>query len=161
MTDLWPDFVEEPQGNRPPPVEILRIQAEALSNKTSGRVHGLVREEHPFAYDPETDEYGLIERDGFCFDFLITAPKLPSYHYRLFSIEYGVPYYPVRLNVDGDVAKEMRQEMANLEVGTEEDFLAMLRMIFSSKKTHQVLQAIFAHVPKDKPVDVEDSDISF
>lgn len=161
MTDLWPDFTEEPPGKNPPPVEILRMQAEALATKTSGRVQGLVREEDPSFVDPETDEYGTIERDGFYFDFFIKAPKLPSYLYRLFSIEYGVTYYPIRLHLDGDVARELRHNMGSVAVDTEEEFLDVLKRIFSARKTSQVIRAIFAHVPREKPADTADSDISF
>jgi len=87
----------------------------------------------------------------FKYGFLLTCPALSHYRFRLFSIAYDIDIYPVRFHLDSDVAEEIIEEThvelgmnGNLQASNEEEFIEILRRIFSSRKTVRVIRALLS-----------------
>lgn len=130
MTDLWPEDIGVTDVKAP--VAILKEQAAALGRRTKNVVVGIVVTE-------------TISTGQFGYSFYLDAPLL-QFSYKLFKIRHGVELYPVRINPDEDIRKEIAAErkLDLLLAKTESDFLNLLSLIFRSEKTRKVLQAIIS-----------------
>ncbi len=91
--------------------------------------------------------------EAFGFSFNIVGPALGFYAYRLFSVYYGVSMYPLKIDLDGDIKQDLKAELTDYKVEkhtglvlaeSEEEFLKILTVIFASRKTRQVIQAILS-----------------
>jgi len=117
--DLWPSDL----GNTDmvAPVAILREQASALGKKTNYVLSGEV----------ETHSSG-----GTISHFLyIVSPSLDNYKYEVLRVRHEVVFYPV--HVRSDDAGLFEKEAKN-----EEEFIQLLKIIFSSEKLKRVINSL-------------------
>src|SRR5262245_10540273 len=117
IPDLWPaDFGSVALS----PVAILREQAELLTRKTEGAVRGQVRP-------------GSGGEGQFIHTFLATVPQLDGYTYELFSVQHGIPFYPVTLATSP--TNEGRRT-----ANSHEAFLEALKQVLHSPETVSVIK---------------------
>ena len=125
MEDLWPD--EFDAGCEMPPIIILREQARQLAKKTNGLIDGFVA--------VEGDEKSLT------LFFYLKVPALEGYTYRLLLVKHPLdPPYPLEVTVaaGGGDSEVFR-------AGSKEEFLAVLRRVFSSPATKRLVAALMAN----------------
>lgn len=158
MLDLWPEDIG-PIPDLKSPVTILREQASLLGKKTNNLVEAEVVQL----------ESVISEEKEFSYAFLIVAPALDNYRYKLFTISYGINLYPVTINVDKDIQAEipptaeerreivksgrvftdLREEIGikrKLVAESEDEFVEILKKIFSAKKTKRVIGALLSMI---------------
>lgn len=161
MQDLWPANITDTTVIDSP-LSILREQARLLGEKTKNLVKADVGQ-------------GTAENQKFVYHFYIIAPTLNNYHYRLFTIEYGVEIYPLIIYMDESLGTELNatklanrdtlQAMVNslasyrsevpseryiMTVPSQERFVEALRKILNSNRTRQVIGSILAQVVPDQ-----------
>ena len=120
MPDLWPaDF-----GRLKviPPLSLLREQAGFLATKTDGRLRGHVL----------TSLSGI----SVLHQFLLVAPALDDYSYKLFEVAHTVQLYPATIQTEGG-GREYPCE-------TYEQFVRSLREVLTSERTVSIIRAIIA-----------------
>lgn len=132
MTNLWPDNIGSGSTKMKPPVAILREQASLLGERTQNMVTASVNS----VQGPSARPF----RSG----FMLLAPALGNYAYRLFSIEHGIELYPVVLDVDDDILMELPSQSRPVQANSEAEFLDLLRRIFASRKTRQIIDVMLA-----------------
>ena len=142
MPDLWP--AELVAGKVRAPVALLHEQAALLGDKTGNVVQARV---------VPVEQFVFVKRqyEPFTYSFLLHAPALGSYRYRLFDITYGVALYPVRVFPDNDIVKELAAQHnvvvdkdAFFRAEDESKLMEYLSTIFHSEKTMQVIRALLA-----------------
>ncbi len=144
MTDLWPNDLATVTMRSP--FTILKEQAALLGAKTSNIVKARVQRTHGRPLPAPSP--------AFRYDFLITAPALDNYTYRLFYLDYDVDFYPVRFVMDEAIANELGIVRGQaLNAAGEQEFTDILKQIFASQKTRQVIQAILSQAIDLGPVD--------
>ncbi|MDQ2732226.1 MAG: hypothetical protein M3Y56_11250 [Armatimonadota bacterium] len=118
---LWPiDLV--PDSDPDVPLSILRQQADLLGEKTGGQVIADV-------------EMGSI-MTGVMLDFVLLAPSLQNYRYRLFKVIHPLENYPLDLILlSGEV----------LHPDTADEFRDELRSIFASDATRRAIGELMAY----------------
>lgn len=140
MGDLWPEDITKITVKAP--LAILQEQAKHLSERTNSLVEGRV-------ITIERSPY-LI---AFGFSFCIVAPLLGDYTYELFSVYYEVSMYPIKIHLEEDIRGDLKKELPDCKVEkqsnlilakSEEEFLKILTIIFASRKTRQIVQAILS-----------------
>lgn len=154
MRDLWPSF---PTSGPKAPVTILREQASFLGQKTGNLVEAEVSGESRNIVDETRKHPGM-----FLYDFVIVAPALGGYRYRLFQIAHDVSLYPVEIYPDEDILEEilpMLTERTGADewriaadqrllprrtvlAQSEDEFLDLLEKIFRAKKTAQIITGL-------------------
>jgi len=122
-TDLWPNEFGITDENVP--VAILREQASLLSEKTGWKLQGKVSTR--------------VEGKNFENYFYIVVPALDDYHYRLFKVKHGIEPYP--LWIDSEVFPQ-----TDYEVGTADDFLRVLKTIFTAEQTKKLIGILLKQV---------------
>ena len=142
--NLWPDDVVEVSGPKAP-AAILREQGSLLGKKTQNLVLGRVVAEQEEG--PKTGHYvrpSPTRGTGaqgptpiFVYAFYLVAPALDNYHYKLFTMKHGIKLYPVMVQCPN---VKLRRPGAR----TQEEFLAILREIFASEHTRQVIESLLA-----------------
>lgn len=144
MSDLWPEDITKVTVIAP--VAILKEQAAMLGEKTQ---HLVEAEVETIAYPSRRYQCDF----GYTFD--IVAPLL-AYRYRLFSIYYGVSMYPVEVDLEEEMKKDVTTKLTDykeskktgweklIQADSKNEFLTILKEIFASTKTKQVIQAILA-----------------
>lgn len=135
MSSLWPDQLKKVTLKAP--VTILREQASILGQKTKNIVEGRV-------YQPESS---FSYNDAFEYDFVVLAPALQNYRYRLFTIIHNTNLYPVSFDLDKDIEQELLhngKSEAELTAQSEEELTSILRGIFGSEKTLHVIGSMLA-----------------
>jgi hypothetical protein len=140
--DLWPEKLESEKIK--PPVAILKEQASALAKKTRNLVEGKVYSE---------------EGETLSYSFNLVAPALNNYRYRLFQMRHDIRMYPLYLNVELEIFKEIAEteylkqqklydrgllEPPDLTVRDEGQYISLLRAIFNANKTKQLISAMLA-----------------
>jgi len=119
------------------PVTIQKEQASKLGQKTKNIVEARVKKMQ-----------GL--RDQFIYSFNLFALTL-NYEYDLFSIEYGIEPYPVKIVAEAEIIKEFgREKLYNttgsgkffVEADSDKEFINYLRIILNSEKSKRVISAI-------------------
>jgi len=119
----------------------------------------------------------ISEKIEFNYVFLIVAPALDNYRYKLFTISYGINLYPLAIDVDRDIRAEIlpdareredqirKRESLVAQLGTEsaidweeivdrrrlvaeseDEFVEILKKIFSAKKTKRVIGALLSMI---------------
>src|SRR5437867_9307579 len=114
--NLWPEDIAVTEAVAP--VSILKDQASKLAERTKNLVEARVRNSARDSYD-----------DDFAYDFELVAPALNNYRYRLFAISHDVQFYPLFIH-DCEAFDEK-----DVPVDDEEQFLKVLKVIFSSERT--------------------------
>lgn len=146
MPNLWSEDIGKVDGELQSPVIILRQQAQLLGQRTQGKLEAEVEADIEYNYDPEIEESIVVYKEEFRYNFYLTAPRIPGYHYKLFAISHDVDLYPVDFHLDSGIADEINQSKKVLRVRSEKRFLEALKAIFNSKKTMQVIRAILSQV---------------
>lgn len=121
--DLWGELSLE--ENIRTPLTVLREQAALLGEKTQHVLQGDVRISH----------YGVPDFEA---EFLITAPALDNYSYRLFSIRYPLTMYPLK------IIETITGMLPPIEYPTEESFISALRLILSHAKVKKIISSLIA-----------------
>ena len=124
--NLWPDdlVVSGPKA----PAVILREQGALLGKRTNNLVLGRV-----VAQNQDTEK-----ADGaFLYTFYLVAPALDNYHYKLFIMKHGINLYPVMVHCP-------KVKLRRIGARTQEEFLGILREIFASEHTRQVIESLLA-----------------
>jgi len=141
VPDLWPtDLMEEP--GELAPVEILREQAALLGKKTRNRVEAEVKLIPAVGWSVGRLEYV----------FWIVAPTLYGYRYGLFNISHGELSYPLTIQMDGDVYREILHREPDedagkpLVVNSEAEFLDILKQILGASKTRRIIGSLISQV---------------
>lgn len=119
-SDLWPEDFGVPDFV--PPISILREQATALGAKTRNIVGAEV--------------ITTAESGKFHHHFYVKSVAAGDYRYLLFSVEQEATPYPLRINWAGGKSEQC---------DSEQDFLQMLKAIFSEEHTKQVIQSLIAY----------------
>lgn len=149
MTDLWPEDIWE---NDPVqiPADMLEEQAELLGSKTKNYVTAKVSE----------SSQSHFEEPDFNYDFFIVAPTLSNYHYRLFTISHDIDLYPLEMDLDEDISKELfpDQDSVDISIQTEEEFSETLRKIFDSRKMKRIMAILRSMTHYDEYSSVKDTD---
>ncbi|MCX6045086.1 MAG: hypothetical protein NT075_08230 [Chloroflexi bacterium] len=156
MDSLWPKL----DRNVPSaPVAILKEQASLLGKSTQNLVIAEIETLQVVDTTIKLKPFGLADVSNlmmsisdksfnssliFQYAFYLVAPALNHYRYQLFLIGYGIDFYPVHFRLDSDVQQELGiSEASDIVVQTEEQFLGILKTIFSAEKTQRVIQAIW------------------
>ncbi|KPA09925.1 hypothetical protein MHK_009884 [Candidatus Magnetomorum sp. HK-1] len=136
MLDLWPTDIINSRMRAP--ITILKEQAILLQQKTNGVIHALVRR--------IKNESQLTKENGnFLYEFLVVAPALQDYQYSLFSISHEIELYPIVIETDKMIARELGNENNDpIIVKSEPDYIERLRKIFCTKKTKKIINAMIA-----------------
>jgi hypothetical protein len=130
MTDLWPTDLGTVTSTAP--VTILKEQASLLGSRTKNIVKAKVQ---MTSWAPSS----------FAYEFVLHAPALDNYIYRLFVVAYDVELYPVKFLLDGAVAEELGLERRDsLSANNEQAFITNLSKIFATQKTRHVIHAILS-----------------
>ncbi|MFI5455117.1 MAG: hypothetical protein ACHRXM_06660 [Isosphaerales bacterium] len=133
MTDLWPTDLGTVTTKSP--LTILKEQASLLGAKTKNIVKATVKNAGQV----------FVPIMPFSYDFILNAPALDNYRYRLFAVAYDVDLYPVRFRVDDAIAKEIGIKPGEEFFATgEEQFIEILARILGSQKTRHVIHAILS-----------------
>jgi hypothetical protein len=143
MSDLWPKDITKITVKAP--LAILQEQATNIGKITNHLVEGEV----------EVIERSMhLKKDTFGFSFNIVGPVLGGYTYKLFSVYYQLSMYPIRIDLEDDIKKDLKAKLTDYKevdkpwnlvlAESEEEFLKVLTAIFASKKTRQVIQAILS-----------------
>lgn len=138
--NLWPDNLGENGGKVP--AAILREQAERLKEKTQNIITGRIES----SFLPRLivmEKYGSDE-DLFMYDFYLEAPVLDYYRHNLFTIFHGINLYPVILNTNEAIKKELSENIFNFTAQNEEEFLGLLKGIFNSKGTVTIINSLLS-----------------
>jgi len=151
MHDLWPDDIGH-VSKISTPATILKEQASLLGQKTGNLILA---------------EVVLLEQDfgrseEFNYAFLIVAPTLNDYRYRLFTISHDITLYPVKFHCDADLTQQigssesvggkdylnalLRGEPPALVAKSEDELLEILGRILGAEKTRRVIAAILSMV---------------
>ncbi|RLC20652.1 MAG: hypothetical protein DRI57_04335 [Deltaproteobacteria bacterium] len=138
MESLWPENLTV-TGIKAP-VIILREQASLLGDTTQNIIEAEVKRAD-VSPDMRLDKKNDM---GFRYVFYIVAPALGNYQYKLFTIWHSVDLYPVIICPDQDVRDELYPDSHKDEIQTESEneFIEMLKAIFHSKKTGNIIQAL-------------------
>ncbi|MBF0450165.1 MAG: hypothetical protein HQK75_05645 [Candidatus Magnetomorum sp.] len=143
MLDLWPTDIINPRLRAP--ITILKEQAILLQQKTNGVIHAQVKRLKP--------ESQLNKENGiFFYEFQVIAPSLQDYQYRLFTISHEIELYPITLETDKIIARELGNDNNDpIILKSEPDYIERLRKIFCTKKTKKIINAMIA-----QSVEIED-----
>ncbi len=132
MIDLWPEDIQAVRVKAP--VTILREQATLLGQRTKNIVTAEV--------------VRCVSIDRFKFAFYIVGPAVGNYRWRLFTMSYGVSYYPLTLELAPGILQELFDDPvpngATATISSRNEFLIELRKVFSADKTLCVIRAILA-----------------
>jgi hypothetical protein len=148
MTDLWPSDLGTVTTKSP--LTVLREQASMLGTKTKNIVKARI---------VRALSQSVSGSLPFNYEFLIHAPALDNYSYRLFIIRYDVDLYPVKFELDQAIAEEMavNREQGLIASG-EEEFTQILARIFGSRKTRNVIHAILSQTIDPGPLNGDPPD---
>lgn len=135
MENLWPEEITDLDAVARGPLSILKEQAALLGEKTRNIVEGRVERmsKAMLVVSPHNLPFG--------YTFYLRAPSL-GYKYDLFSVFSDVEQYPIYIQVDDDIRKELSLSAKELQTNTENDFKSMLRRIFAARKTKELIQAL-------------------
>jgi hypothetical protein len=124
--NLWPkDFTPVTE---PMPADILEAQARKLADATEDKLTARI-------------EVGSLG-DKISLNFVIVAPALNGYQYRLFRVSHGVyPPYPLTIIVAADDRRDAHDQM---------EFETQLAQILQAPSTRNVLAELLALVNKSE-----------
>lgn len=131
IRDVVPPADEIEAGDGPPsPATILRAQAERWTERTKGEI---VAEVEPTR----------ASSDKLVYWFSFVVPALDGYRHRLFRIEYGLDYYPVRIS-------KGRMEHVPTEVPNEDELYAELQRLFTAPETLSIVRQLRSMVGEQR-----------
>ncbi|MCL2415906.1 MAG: hypothetical protein FWD01_03735 [Defluviitaleaceae bacterium] len=134
-----------------PPIEIIKEQCDYLEKATNGKLIAKALEIE--------NSHGISAT--FYFNFYITSSATPNFKYEIMSVKYGVPYYPVHIKINSDIAEELwpEDELMSIQfspyddipilpskeshtVSDEDIFMDILGNIINSKKVREVMGSL-------------------
>jgi hypothetical protein len=138
MTDLWPqDLVEKVQERTP--MMILQEQASLLGEKTKNIIKAKVEKSEFFGVG------GKQNPGDFSFVFIIHAPALGNYSYRVFAMTYDVYMYPVRFLLEQAIAEEIGASSDGVVSAVDEEaFMRVLSEVLGSRRMRRIINALLS-----------------
>ena len=148
MSDLLPTDLDTVAATKSPLV-ILKEQASILGSRTKNIVKAYVRRfppAHPaLSMQAIAPKKKPPQAEPFNYGFYLQAPALDNYTYHLFTLSFGVDYYPANFTIDDDIAKEINADPAfGIVAVDEEEFIRVLSEVLASQKTRKVIYAIYS-----------------
>lgn len=129
MNDLWAEDILTETPIRTP-IAILKEQASLLGKKTQNVVLA---------------EVVPISGANFYLRFNIKAPALGNYSYTLFTIIHSIGLYPLEIELDDDVAKELGLDITrSTPVKDEEELIQLLDRVLKAERTKHIIRALLA-----------------
>jgi hypothetical protein len=125
--NLWPDFGVDDLVT---PSNILKEQATYLSEKTNNVVIAQVKSQPMLV--PAYLEGDILT--GIKHEFLLVAPALQNYQYKLFHLVQGVRPYPLTLTFRGK----------DYEIKNEAEFIKSLENIFSDIESVNIIKSLIS-----------------
>lgn len=132
-TNIWSDFPES--VNVRTPVQILREQAALLRERTNGTLDARV----------EVSKVNDQNDDGRVFwDFVVVAPALLNYRYKILTIGQPTTFYPVTFDArsDGPHASSFSVNASPAAIKFAEDEDRFMALLVDAVKSERVQTAI-------------------
>jgi len=132
-------------GNLTPPDEIVAVQCKHLDKITGGKIIAKISPCRGH------DEYETPD-NMFEFEFYLTSTFTPNYRYSVMFMNHKIEYYPLTLQVDIDIAKEIGKYsgyqigLSQITAKNEEDFIATLSRIINSAKVKKVINSLYSMI---------------
>jgi hypothetical protein len=137
LENLWPDLSSETEVT---PVFILKEQAANLGERTKNIVTARV-DTIPMDFT-ENSKFTFKDK-GFRYNFIIVAPALGNYTYRLFSAYNDFNSYPVYISVREN-AEDAMQANGFRQCKNQNELLQHLKEIFGDPKTIKIIQTLLS-----------------
>jgi hypothetical protein len=90
----------------------------------------------------------------FAYIFYLVAPALDDYRSKLFEINYNLALYPVKIELDEEILREIRdmkipassagKGTSVIEANSEKQFKEFLKAIFNSKKVLRIISILLS-----------------
>jgi len=171
MTDnLWDIKLNDGVlGNLTPPDEIVEAQCKHLGSLTNWQIIARIS---PYRGN---DAYEVPD-DKFEHEFFLTSQFTPNYKFTVMYITYGIEYYPLTIELDGKISKELSIggkpsfDKPKMTVNSEEEFTSTLAKIINSAKVKKVINSLYSMIKSQerrngmvsKPVSIDaDDDLPF
>jgi hypothetical protein len=139
MSNLWPTQIN---GNGiKTPATIMKEQTSVIARKTDHKVYAEVA---------RADAYTPNNKGMFMYKLMFNSPARPRYSYRHFFIAYPLKFYPVQFYIaDEQMHHELEFFLGKKIRGpilaeSEEQLIAILDKILSSKETQKVITSMQA-----------------
>ena len=138
MESMWNIELDDKKlGNLTLPNEIIETQCKFLREATQGKIIAKIFERR------KTEG-----SDDFSYEFFITSPFTPNYKYSVMKINHKIPYYPLEIDMDTDIAEEIFDDPFGLRwiktCADEAEFVSTLSKIINSKKVKNVIDSLYA-----------------
>jgi hypothetical protein len=131
IRDVVPPAAEmDPQEETLSPATILRVQAETWTERTNGEI---IAELEPVR--------ASSDRIGHWFSFVV--PALDNYRHRLFRVEHGIEFYPLRI-----ASSRGGEEVA--EVGDDDRLYDVLQRIFAAPATLNIVRQLRSMIAEQR-----------
>ena len=129
------EFNDKNFGNLTPPDEIVETQCKFLSEATQGKIIAKLFNRSHLAD---------MDDDDFSYEFFIASPFTPNYKFSVMHISHKIPYYPLDIFMDRDIADEIFAGYSIKTCEDEENFISALSKIINSKKVKNVINSLYA-----------------
>lgn len=136
MQSIWPELYADDEVTIPK--EILEEQGIYLRKMTKDLVYATV--EDITSYDDDAEELEIEEND-LVFKYSLRSKYMERYSFTLFAFTHGIDIYPVRMQLDRLIAKEIEMN-PTLFIESEDEFINILKKIFGTKRTRTVIGSI-------------------
>jgi len=134
MKNLWPQSFQEPDFEKPR--SIFEQQAKLLPTLTGDLVYAEVTE-----LSLERAHFDSIS-DDFAYGFYITSRLLANYSFKILSFSHDVEMYPVKLNINSEIRRELNIKHVLVEVKSPQELESLLEKILTSDKISKTIGAI-------------------
>lgn len=133
MENLWPENIGKIKPSLTPK-NILEKQGEYLENATNGYIYGRVKQQVlPF------------EPNKFEFKFELVGKLLNNYTFSLLTIRHSVDIYPMTVEINSEIAKELKiEKYYTYKVNSEKEFEELLVSIFKTDKLSNLIKSILS-----------------
>ena len=134
MTSYWPEeFKPVPTT---PPKKILDEQSAILSKMTGGKVQSKTIKK-------DAMEAAITKHlNDFSYSFQISGNSLKNYSFKVFDFSHSITLYPVKITLDVEIQAELGRDNKIFEVGDEEEFISIIKLIFNSDRLKKIIGAI-------------------
>lgn len=136
MKSLWPESFSESDVQTPK--SILDVQGSFLGKITGGIV------------DAETSELSTFDKNvhgarstDFAYDFKLVGRFIDNYQFRLFTFWHDIGMYPVNLDIDSPLAKELGLQ-ETFKLRNEQELLSFLEVALKSIRVKTVMSSILS-----------------
>ena len=161
MDNLWPK--EFKTLDITAPKDILEEQCGYLKQLTGDKIIARVAEVAilPFSLLKKTQKglYGekffSDRKDAlFNYEYFITSIHTPNYKFQIMYLSYGIPYYPLFIQLDESIGEELNNNKdisgidistnhpAQIVINSQEEFILILSNVLASKKVTNVINTL-------------------